>query len=144
MAQPRERPWELASVAAAAIAAVRADEDQIALMKALDALQTAAIEELSPSEARQHPTLTDAVRALLSARGLPSTPDALVPGIRSEDTTIGGPAGILAVRVYLPEGTGPFPVVLYFHGGGWVLASKELYDASARGLARAADAIVTS
>ncbi len=31
---------------------------------------------------------------------------------------IPGPAGAIPVRIYLPENSGPLPVVLYFHGGG--------------------------
>ena len=39
---------------------------------------------------------------------------------------------------------GPFPVVVYFHGGGWVIADKEVYDGGARGLSKQAQAIVVS
>jgi acetyl esterase/lipase len=35
-------------------------------------------------------------------------------------------------------------VVVYYHGGGWVIADLETYDASARALAREASAIVVS
>ncbi|MDQ6881475.1 MAG: alpha/beta hydrolase, partial [Pseudomonadota bacterium] len=38
----------------------------------------------------------------------------------------------------------PFPVIVYFHGGGWVIASKEVYDGGARGLSKQAQAIVIS
>lgn len=141
--QEQERPSSLVSFDSATDLA-RADEDQIALMKVLDGLRPVALEQLSPAEARQHPNLTDAVRQLLSARRLPSTPEALVPGVRTRELSLAGPTASLAARIYVPEGTGPFPVVLYFHGGGWVLANKESYDASARGLARAARAIVLS
>jgi acetyl esterase/lipase len=48
------------------------------------------------------------------------------------------------VRIYTPHGTGPFPVVVYYHGGGWVIATVDTYDASARALANAARAIVVS
>ena len=33
------------------------------------------------------------------------------------DRTIPGPAGEIPVRIYTPEGTGPFPLVAFFHGG---------------------------
>ena len=36
------------------------------------------------------------------------------------------------------------PVVVYFHGGGWVIASLDIYDASARSLAHGSGAIVVS
>jgi acetyl esterase/lipase len=41
-------------------------------------------------------------------------------------------------------GAGPWPVILYFHGGGWVIADRKVYDGGARGLAAAAQAIVVS
>ncbi len=43
-----------------------------------------------------------------------------------------------------PTGTGPFPVVFYIHGGGWVIANLDTYDASARAIANAAQAVVVS
>ena len=46
---------------------------------------------------------------------------------------VGGGAEVDA-RAYIPAGTGPFPTVLYIHGGGWVIASLEAYDASPRTL----------
>jgi acetyl esterase/lipase len=48
------------------------------------------------------------------------------------------------VRIYTPIGDGPFPVVLYFHGGGFVIADLDVYDSSPRALANALDAIVVS
>src|SRR5712692_11334988 len=48
----------------------------------------------------------------------------------SEDCTIsGGPTGEIALRIVRPRGlSGPLPVVLYFHGGGWVLGARETHD----------------
>ncbi|MHC5721895.1 MAG: alpha/beta hydrolase, partial [Nostoc sp.] len=86
----------------------------------------------------------DAVKALLTSRGQSTESWALVPGITSQDTTIPGPGGSLPVRVYTPAGTGPFPLVVYFHGGGWVIADKDVYDGGARGLAKEANAVVVS
>ncbi|KAH0328936.1 hypothetical protein KCU71_g842, partial [Aureobasidium melanogenum] len=37
------------------------------------------------------------------------------------DIPVTKPAGLIKVRVYTPEGTGPFPVHLNYHGGGWIL-----------------------
>lgn len=47
-------------------------------------------------------------------------------------------------RVYTPAGEGPFPVTVYYHGGGWVIADLDTYDASPRALALGAEAIVDS
>ncbi|MGI9090711.1 MAG: alpha/beta hydrolase, partial [Gemmatimonadaceae bacterium] len=41
-------------------------------------------------------------------------------------------------------GNGPFPVVVYYHGGGWVIGSIDAYDAGARALSKLANAVVVS
>ena len=102
------------------------------------------IETLSPEEARRQPTPADGVKQVLATQGKDTMPMALVPGVRHADRTIRGAAGQLPARIYTPEGAGPFPVIVYFHGGGWVIGSKEVYDGGARGLAKAANAIVVS
>lgn len=114
------------------------------VLKALPTLGGKPIETLTPAQARLQPTIADAVKAVLTAEGKDSSPEKLVAGITAIDITIPGPATALAGRVYTPAGKGPFPVVVYFHGGGWVIASKEVYDGGARGLAKAANSIVVS
>ncbi len=42
------------------------------------------------------------------------------------DGTLPGPEGELAYRLYRPPTAGPHPLVVYFHGGGWVLGSHDL------------------
>ncbi len=58
--------------------------------------------------------------------------------------TIKGPGGSIPVRIYSPKGTGPFPVVVYYHGGGWVIADLDTYDATPRAIANLAQAVVVS
>ena len=53
------------------------------------------------------------------------------------DLTIPGPGGPMAARVYKPEGQGPHPILVYYHGGGWVLGSLNSHDRGVRGLTRA-------
>ena len=49
------------------------------------------------------------------------------------------------VRVYTPStGKSSYPVIVYYHGGGWVLASTDVYDASCRALCSQSDAILVS
>lgn len=127
-----------------AVAALRADDDQLELAKAHEELGPKAIEKLSVPEARQQPTAADAVKVLLQKQGKSTRPEDLVPGIAMTTASVDGAAGPLPANVYTPVGTGPFPVVLYFHGGGWVIADKNVYDGGARGLAHAAQAIVVS
>lgn len=122
----------------------KADADMQAVLDELANLGGKPIENLTPAEARKQPTPADAVMALLKKKGQSTSPEALVPGIMSADREIPGPAGPLSVRVYTPAGAGPFPVVLYIHGGGWVIANKNVYDGGARGIAKQANAIVVS
>ena len=51
-----------------------------------------------------------------------------------EDRTIPGPDGDLPIRVYHPEGTPPFPGLVFFHGSGFVLANLDTHDAICRDL----------
>ncbi len=61
-----------------------------------------------------------------------------------EDRKIAGPAGAIPVRIYTPQGSGPFPVLVYFHGGGWVIGNLETHDPVCRKLTRAAGCTVVS
>ena len=61
-----------------------------------------------------------------------------------EDRRIPGPAGEIPVRIYTPSEDGPFPVLLEFHGGGWVFGGIESYDGNCRRLCRGADCVVVN
>jgi acetyl esterase len=50
----------------------------------------------------------------------------------------------IPLRIYVPEGNGPFPVVLFFHGGGWVLFNLDNYDPIATHLCHEARCVVVS
>jgi acetyl esterase len=115
------------------------------LLLAFAALGGKPIETLTPAEARLQPTMADAVDALLKTRGENSDPTKLVPDVTTVDATIPGADGTeLTATVYTPTGPGPFPAVVYFHGGGWVIANRKAYDAGARALAKGAQAVVIS
>lgn len=112
------------------------------VLNQLAALGGQPIETLSAAQARTQPTPTDAVKALLTKEGRSAAPD---PAVSSTDRTIPGPASALPVRIYTPKsGAGPFPVVVYYHGGGWVIANKDVYDGGARALSKLANAVVIS
>jgi acetyl esterase len=81
-------------------------------------------------------------RAFASGMAASLPPGPALPSVA--DTTIPGSAGPVPIRVYTPEGTAPFPVVLYFHGGGWVFGDLDLSDAHVRQLAKDAGCLVVS
>ncbi|GIG59427.1 putative lipase/esterase [Longispora fulva] len=66
------------------------------------------------------------------------------PVHRVIDMTIPGPGGELPIRIYQPEGPGPFPTLTYFFGGGWTLGSIDTSDGICRSLANAADCMVVT
>jgi acetyl esterase len=127
-----------------ALGKLRADDDMLELLDAHASLNPDAIEKLSPDQARRNPTIADAVNVLLMRQGRSTRPEDLVPDVTSRDITVDGAAGVLSARLYTPAGTGPFPIVVYFHGGGWVMGNKDVYDGGARGLASSAKAMVIS
>jgi acetyl esterase len=48
------------------------------------------------------------------------------------------------VRVYTPEGDGPFPILAWYHGGGWVIGNLESADGTARNLCVGGQCVVVS
>ncbi len=122
----------------------KADADMQAVLDERASLNGKPIESLTPEEARKQPTPADAVMSLLKKQGKDTSPTALVPGVTSVDREIAGAAGSIPARIYTPDGAGPFLVVVYFHGGGWVIADKQVYDGGARGLSKSAQAVVVS
>jgi acetyl esterase len=75
------------------------------------------------------------------AAAAPGQPEAVA---RIENRTIPGPDGEIPIRIYTPEGQGPWPVLVYFHGGGWVLGNLDTHDRVGRSLANRADCVVVS
>lgn len=61
-----------------------------------------------------------------------------------DDVTIEGPGGDLDLRIYRPEGEGPWPVLLYVHGGGWTVGGLESHDELCRRLCTTIDGIVVA
>ncbi|MGI4761212.1 MAG: alpha/beta hydrolase [Janthinobacterium lividum] len=94
--------------------------------------------KLTPAEARKAPSATDATMAVMQKFNIPTPPATadtmtrvLMPGVK--------------VRIYTPKGaTGTLPVIVYYHGGGWVIANLDTYDPSVRALVEQTGAIVVS
>ncbi len=60
------------------------------------------------------------------------------------DATAPGPGGPVPIRIYTPHGNAPFPLLLFFHGGGWVMGSLAHADVSCRSLAASSGHVVVS
>jgi cation diffusion facilitator CzcD-associated flavoprotein CzcO/acetyl esterase/lipase len=60
------------------------------------------------------------------------------------DGTFDGAEGPLRYRLYRPDSPGPHPVVVYYHGGGWVLGDEVSDDPLCRDLCRRSDMIIAS
>ena len=112
-----------------------------AVLDELAALGAKPIATLTVAQARTQPSPADAVKSLLVKQGKSTAPE---PVGSTEDRLIAGPGGAIPIRIYKPAGNGPFPVALYIHGGGWVIATIDTYDSSARALTNAAGAIIVS
>lgn len=61
-----------------------------------------------------------------------------------EDRLISVTDGDITVRIYTPKGDGPFPLFVYYHGGGWVIGDLETADASCRMIANQTSSVVVS
>lgn len=82
-------------------------------------------------------------RAALAMMGV-ARADALEEVARLEDVEIPGPAGAIPARAYVPAVDGTPPVVVYYHGGGWVLGGIDSHEGTCRALANASGALVVS
>ncbi len=127
---------------APAPAMAQPDTQMKAVLDQLATMGGKPIETLTAAEARKQPTPTDAVKAVMKAQGKSTAPD---PAVTSVDRTIALSTGAVPARIYTPAtGSAPFPVVVYYHGGGWVIGNKDVYDGGARALSKLAGAVVVS
>lgn len=67
-----------------------------------------------------------------------------VPVASVKNLSIDGPFGEIPLRIYTPEGKGPFPALVYLHGGGWVVGTPDDFDAVYSILCRDAGYLVVS
>lgn len=79
-------------------------------------------------------------RARYESRGRPAAAE--VAGV--SERVIAGPGGDLRLRVYAPFGPGPHPLLVFFHGSGFVLCSLDTHDGMCRNLCAGAGCVVLS
>lgn len=118
------------------------DPQMLAVIEQLKSYGTPPLHTLTAEQAREAPTPTDAVMDLLKKHNI--TPEPPKVDINHRVIPNNTEEGLL-VRTYTPqEGTGPYPVIVYYHGGGWVIAGLDTYEPSAAALAERTGAIVMS
>ena len=123
------------------------DGEMKKVLETLDQLGPKPIQTLSPQDARQQPALGEAQAEMLRREGKDSAPS---QDVDARDLDIPGPVGPIKARVYSPRGykpggsAKPLPIVVFYHGGGWVLGSLDGSDNTARSLAKGADCLVVS
>jgi acetyl esterase len=103
------------------------------VLKAMAAANIRPFEDMTPEEARKQ---VDAIARANKAER---------PSLSSvNDMEFSGSETTIRVRVYRPNATAPFPVVVYFHGGGHVVGSLDSHDLTARYLCAGTKAVVVS
>jgi len=103
-----------------------------AVLEEMRAAGAQPFEELSVPEARV---------AALGFEELQGEPEAVASVAHH---FISGPTADLPIRVYTPEGDGPFGGIVYFHGSGWVVLNIEICDTTMRALANSTGCVVVA
>lgn len=112
-----------------------------AVLEKLASYHDKPIPQLTAAEARQNHTATDAVMDVMKDNKIPAP----VFKVDTTDKEVPIMGGNIHLRVYTPQGTqGPLPVIVYYHGGGFVIAGIDVYDASAKVLCEQVGAVVVS
>ena len=108
------------------------DPQAKALLDLVTAAGTPAFNEMTVPQAR------DAIRALF----IPTEPPLPVKSV--ETRVLNTNSVDLAARIYSPDGQCPLPILVFFHGGGWVIGDLETHDATCRALAIGAGCVVVA
>lgn len=113
----------------------------LAVIETLDTIVPNPIHTLTPAAARAQPTPADAVMRVMSNFNVPTPPF----NVDTSGRNIPVSGGQIHLRIYTPKtGKTKYPVIVYYHGGGWVIATIDTYNSSAQNLAEKANAIVVS
>ena len=109
------------------------DPDAQILLDMVRVANRPAFETVSPVEARK-----------LYAAGRPVLAPEPMPVAEVRDLTMPGSGGKIPLRFYRPVADKTLPVLVFFHGGGWVVGSIETHDTVCRHLAVAGECAVVS
>lgn len=126
------------------------DSDMQAVLDQFMKFDAAPVETLDFNAARNNPTLKNAVEEMAANSATVRTMNVAMPTLpeqvgKVKHIIIPTVEGDLNARVFYPDADArDLPVVVYFHGGGWVIADLNVYEPSCRALCNAAEAIVVS
>ena len=116
------------------------DPDMRHVITALSSLGPRPLQDLDASDARHQPSAADAAMEVLREEGKSTLPD---PGVTMKNILIDGARNKIVATVYRPaEASGTLPVIVYYHGGGFVVANNATYAASCIELAKGVGAMV--
>ena len=109
-----------------------------AVIEQLMSFKNKPLPELTAAQARKQPSPADAAMKQMRASNIPTPP------MNCDTMTKTLMSGVTA-RIYTPKGgTAPYPVLVYYHGGGWVIANLDTYGASTQALCEKTGAVVVS
>lgn len=118
------------------------DPQMLAVIEQFQSYGIVPYPKLTAEQAREEPTFYTALMELLRKNNITAEPanvkvsHKVIPSDTDQN---------LLVRIYTPKaGTGPYPVIVYYHGGGWVITDLNTYEPSASALAARTGAIVIS
>jgi acetyl esterase len=101
-------------------------------------LEGIAAQNLPPLETLPVPIARQAAHGFDPLAGEPE------PVARVENRKITGRGGEIPIRIYTPERDGPFPGLVYLHGGGWVICDLDTHDNICRAISKRAGAVVVA
>lgn len=101
----------------------------------------AVLDKLAAAGLARPTTVADVRKAYLFYPKLSGSPEHV---FRVEDRQIPGPAGNIPVRIYTPSSAGGLPILVFFHGGGFVAGSLESHDTPLRSVANRCECLVVS
>ena len=111
------------------------------VIEKLESFGTPPLTTLTPQEARTKPSPADAAMGVIKDNNISVPP----PQVDTSGKDIPVTGGMIHLRIYTPKATmDSFPVIVYYHGGGWVIANLDTYDASARAMSEQTGAVVVS